>query len=159
MDDLNLEVYLADAGFDFEEKLLEQFLTDTNVYKTLICFDKYRHLNTLTRITERYPQYKNKVKRLIESVVDLSDIFKNKYFYHPKMKENLRDLPAVFGFEIPENKDDKIKSDSLVGTAFEHLYKDGDLMHAIEIKEMLKYYMRGNIEALELIYKGLKLEI
>ena len=155
IDDQHSNIYVADAGFDFEEELLKQFLSDSNDHQTLICFDKQWQLNALKRITERFPQYKDEIEKRIESVIDLSDIFKNRYFYHPKMKENLRDLPAVFGLEMQQNKDDKIKSDSLAGTAFEHLYKDGDLMHAIEIKLMLKTYMLGNLEALELIYQGL----
>jgi len=152
-------VHLSDAGFDFEETFLKQFLDDTSNYKSLITFDKQWELNALKRISDRYPEYKDEIEKRLESVIDLSYIFKNRHFYHPKMKENLRDLPSVFGLDMQENKDDKIKSDSLAGTAFEHLYKAGDLMQAIEIKSMLKSYMRGNTEALELVYKGLKLEI
>jgi len=154
-EDGDTKVNLSNADFDFEEDFLKQFLADTSIYKTIICFDKQRQLSALKKITERYPQYKGETEMCLESLIDLSDIFKNRDFYHPEMKKNLRDLPSVFGLEIKQSKEDKIKSDSLAGTAFEQLYKAGDLMHDIEIKEMLKSYMQGNLEAVELVFKGL----
>ena len=106
-------------------------------------------------MTERFPEYADEIENRMNATVDLAEIFSNRHFYHPKMKMNLRDLPAVFGLEL-NSYENMIGSDFQAGTAFEYLYRDGDLLQAIEIKASLKTYIKANIESIALVYKGLK---
>ncbi len=153
-DNQKIEIILAEPVFDFEESFLKRFISETAHLKSLIVFDKKRELRALVQMTERFPQYTAEIEKTINATVDLADIFNRRHFYHPKMNLNLRDMPAIFGYENVSNEN-QFGSDSLAGTAFEYLYRDGDLLQAIEIKALLKNYLKQDIEALELIYRGL----
>jgi hypothetical protein len=150
------KIYLAEAGDNFEEALLQNFINDTAGFESIIVFDKKWELWALKNSASRFPDLKSAIENRLAKVEDLSMVFQNKYFYHPAMSKgySVRFLPSVFGVDqdLPPHP---IGSNSHAGTAFEWLYKKHDLFSKEEIRDMLETYLAGNTLALSLIWPAL----
>jgi hypothetical protein len=61
---------------------------------TIFCFDAYFEKARLKELAVAYPKEKEMISRILERIVDLHEIFKKIWFYHPKQrgKTTLKDV-------------------------------------------------------------------
>lgn len=149
--------FLAEQGIDPRKQFLESLLKDTRQPGTILVFDALMERNVLNGLKRDFPEYTAEIDSIINRILDLSQPFQERSYYHPAMKnsfsiKNL--LPAL----VPElsYSDLKISSGSIAMIAFEKLQRETDLFRILEIREQLLEYCKLDTMAMVRIFEVLE---
>jgi predicted RecB family nuclease len=135
--------FLAEEGKDPRKAFLENLLSHTRGEGSILVYDNLMEKNVLKGLKADFPEFAAEIDNRLSRIVDLSQPFQERSYYHPAMKnsfsiKNL--LPAL----VPElnYSDLKISSGSIAMTAYEGLHRETDMFRILEIREQLLAYCR-----------------
>jgi len=146
--------FLAEQGIDPRKKFIENLLKDTKGKGTILVYNKTFEITRLNEIARDFPEYSDKIEKLILRIKDLMIPFQKKYYYAPEMKGSYS-IKAVLPSLVPELSYDelKINEGGLASIAYESLQTETDLMTIAEIKQQLLAYCKldtlGMVKILE----------
>ncbi len=101
---------------------------------SVIVFNKSFEKSVLKQLAEDFPEHKDWIEVVLSRIVDLADVFKNFFYYHPSQKGSYsikKVLPAITGkgyenLEINNGGDASVEyyNKFIIGEGDEKLYKD-----------------------------------
>ena len=146
--------FLAEQGIDPRKKFIENLLKDTKGKGTILVYNKTFEITRLNEIARDFPEYSDKIEKLILRIKDLMIPFQKKYYYSPEMKGSYS-IKAVLPSLVPKLSYDEleINEGGLASIAYESLQTETDLMTIAEIKQQLLAYCKldtlGMVKILE----------
>jgi hypothetical protein len=146
--------FLAEPGEDPRKKFIENLLKVTKGKGDVLVYNKTFEITRLNEIVRDFPQYADKIEKLIARIKDLMIPFQKKYYYAPEMKGSYS-IKAVLPALVPELSYDElqINEGGLASIAYESLQTQTDLMFIAEIKQQLLQYCKldtlGMVKILE----------
>jgi hypothetical protein len=149
--------FLAEPGDDPRVKFIEGLLNDTKGKGDIVVYNKAFEITLLKEIAKDFPEYADKIDKLILRVKDLMIPFQRKYYYAPEMKGSYS-IKAVLPALVPDLSYDEleINEGGLASIAYESLQTENDLMIIAEIKEQLLEYCK--LDTLAMVKISEKLE-
>lgn len=149
--------FLADPGLDPRIKFIENLLNDIDSQGNVIVYNKSFEITRLNEIARDFPEYTDKIERLISRIKDLMIPFQKKYFYAPKMRGSYS-IKAVLPTLVPELSYNnlEINEGGLASIAYESLQTETDMMKIAEIKNQLLEYCKLDTLAMVKILEKLE---
>lgn len=94
--------FLAEHVTDDRKKFAEELLTATANYKTLLVYDRTMEDLAINGLKTVCPEYAEQLDEVKAKFVDMFEIFRNLYYYHPQFKNNfsLKTITQVFNTGI-----------------------------------------------------------
>lgn len=141
---------------DPRKLLIEQLKKDFRNSGSIVTYNKSFEVSRLRELAEAFPEDAEFLQGLIERIVDLYDVFRSRWYYHPAMKNSASIksvLPALipeFSYSDLEIGDGSTASDSYWGTVQNCEALD------LELKNNLLKYCELDTYAMALIYGFLK---
>lgn len=146
----------AFSGGDPRKNLIEELKKDFRNVGSIVTYNKSFEVSRLRELAEAFPEDAEFLQGLIERIVDLYDVFRNRWFYHPAMKNSASIksvLPALFpnfSYGDLNISDGMTASDSYLGAVQNCEALD------LELKNNLLKYCELDTYAMVLIYGFLK---
>jgi len=87
-------------GGDPRLKLLEQLKDEISGKGSVVVFNKSFEKSVLSKLAEDFPFHAEWIEVVLQRIVDLADVFRNFYYYHPSQKGSYsikKVLPAITG--------------------------------------------------------------
>ena len=78
--------FLYQDKCDPREDFIKNLIEDLNDVGSIIVYNKTFEITRLKELSKDFPIYEPKIKLIINRIVDLYDIFKNFWYYHPLQK-------------------------------------------------------------------------
>jgi Domain of unknown function(DUF2779) len=149
--------FLAEHGEDPRGKFIEGLLKDTEGKGDIVVYNKAFEITRLKEIARDFPEYTNKIEKLILRVKDLMIPFQRKFYYAPEMKGSYS-IKAVLPSLVTElsYKELEINEGGLASIAFEGLQTETDLMRIAETREQLLEYCKLDTLAMVRILERLE---
>ena len=151
--------FLADHNSDPRESLVEKLILDIPANVTVIAYGASFEITVLKNLVIQFPKHKKHLESIISNTVDLAEIFKNKYYYHPKMNGS-HSIKKILGILVPEMEKayknlGSISKGSDAMQAFPSLKENKDQEEVAKIRVQLKEYCKLDTQAMVDIYKKL----
>lgn len=141
---------------DPRKLLIEQLKKDFRNSGSIVTYNKSFEVSRLRELAEAFPEDAEFLQGLIERIVDLYDIFRSRWYYHPAMK-NSASIKSVLPALIPEFSygDLNISDGSTASELFlESIQKNS--LYTPELQENLLKYCERDTYAMVLIYQFLQ---
>ncbi|MGB5849629.1 MAG: DUF2779 domain-containing protein, partial [Ignavibacteriaceae bacterium] len=134
---------LAEPGEDPRIKFIEGLLNDAKGKVDIVVYNKSFEITRLKEIARDFPQYADKIEKLILRIRDLMIPFQKKYYYAPEMKGSYS-IKAVLPSLVPELSYDEleINEGGLASITYESLQTETDMMIIAETREQLLEYCK-----------------
>ncbi|MGB5892816.1 MAG: DUF2779 domain-containing protein [Ignavibacteriaceae bacterium] len=135
--------FLAEPGEDPRIKFIEGLLNDAKGKGDIVVYNKSFEITRLKEIARDFPQYADKIEKLILRIRDLMIPFQKKYYYAPEMKGSYS-IKAVLPSLVPELSYDEleINEGGLASITYESLQTETDMMIIAETREQLLEYCK-----------------
>tara|TARA_B100001057_G_scaffold368386_1_gene371875 strand:- start:147 stop:1670 length:1524 start_codon:yes stop_codon:yes gene_type:complete len=151
--------FLADHNSDPRESLVEKLILDIPANVTVIAYGASFEITVLKKLVMHFPKHKKHLESIISNTVDLAEIFKKKYYYHPKMNGSYS-IKKILGILVPEMEKayknlGSISKGSDAMQAFPSLKENKDQEEVAKIRVQLKEYCKLDTQAMVDIYKKL----
>ncbi|MDA9896796.1 DUF2779 domain-containing protein [Gammaproteobacteria bacterium] len=151
--------FLADHKSDPRKSLVERLILHIPANVTVIAYNASFEIAVLKKLVIQFPEHKKHLESVIYNTMDLAEIFKNKYYYHPKMNGKYS-IKKVLGILVPEMEKaykelDNISKGSDAMQAFPSLRENNDQEEVAKIRGQLKEYCKLDTQAMVDIYKKL----
>jgi len=150
--------FIGDSGIDPRIKFIEGLLKDTNHNDgDIVVYNKAFEITRLKEIARDFPQYSERIDKLIYRIKDLMIPFQKKYYYTADMK-GFYSIKAVLPALVPElsYSELQINEGGLASIAYESLQTETDLMLIAEIKQQLLEYCKLDTLAMVKILEKLE---
>ncbi|MBT5863511.1 MAG: DUF2779 domain-containing protein [Gammaproteobacteria bacterium] len=137
------EKFLADSGSDPRESLVRKLISDIPPDVTVIAFNSSFEKSILKELARQFPKYKEHLENIINNMIDLAEPFRNKYYYHPKMKgkHSIKILLPLVVPEMPKEYEKlNIKNGADAMQAFSDLATIRDIKKINKIRKDLEEY-------------------
>jgi hypothetical protein len=156
---INHKEFLADHNSDPRESLVEKLILDIPANVNVIAYAASFEITVLKNLVIQFPKHKKHLESIINNTVDLAEIFKNKYYYHPKMNGSYS-IKKILGILVPEMEKayknlGSISNGSDAMQAFPSLRENNDQEEVAKIRSQLKEYCKLDTKAMVDIYKKL----
>lgn len=141
---------------DPRKLLIEQLKKDFRNSGSIVTYNKSFEIGRLKELAEAFPEDAEFLQGLIERIVDLYDVFWNRWYYHPAMK-NSASIKSVLPALIPEFSygDLNISDGSTASELFlESIQKNS--LYTPELQENLLKYCERDTYAMVLVYQFLQ---
>lgn len=141
---------------DPRKLLIEQLKKDFRNSGSIVTYNKIFEIGRLKELAEAFPEDARFLKGLMARIVDLYDIFRSRWYYHPAMK-NSASIKAVLPALIPEfsYSDLEIGDGGTASELFlESIQKNS--LYTPELQENLLKYCERDTYAMVLIYQFLQ---
>ena len=152
------EKFLADSGSDPRESLVTKLISDIPPDVTVIAFNSSFEKSILKELAQQFPKYKEHLENIINNMIDLAEPFKNKYYYHPKMKgkHSIKILLPLVVPEMPKEYEKlNIKNGVDAMQAFSDLATIRDIKKINKIRKDLEEYCALDTLAMVRIHEKL----
>ena len=148
--------FLGDPNNDPRKSFIENLIKSLGVEGSIVVYNKSFENTRLREIVRDYPEYEERVERIIERVVDLMVPFQKKYYYLPEMKGSFsikNVLPAL----VPElnYKGMEIGDGGTASVSFENLSNMDDMFEIEKVRNNLLEYCKLDTYAMVKIYEKL----
>lgn len=133
--------FLAEATGDPRIPFIENLLRDLDEQGDILVYNKSFEIKRLNEIAEAFPQYKEKIQKVIFRIKDLITPFQKKFYYTNDMKGSYS-IKYVLPALVPElnYSDLEINEGGLASLTFESLYGEKDLeIISNKRKNLLEY--------------------
>lgn len=120
--------FLADATGDPRVPFIENLLRDLDEQGDILVYNKSFEIKRLNELAEAFPQYKEKIQKVILRIKDLITPFQKKFYYTNEMKGSYS-IKYVLPALVPElnYSDLEINEGGLASLTFESLFGEKDL--------------------------------
>lgn len=120
--------FLSDATGDPRIPFIENLLRDLDEQGDILVYNKSFEIKRLNEIAEAFPQYKEKIQKVILRIKDLITPFQKKFYYTNDMKGSYS-IKYVLPALVPElnYSDLEINEGGLASLTFESLFGEKDL--------------------------------
>ncbi len=151
--------FLAEQGSDPRKAFLQNLLLHLKGAATILVFDALMERNVLNGLKKEFPEFENDINLILSKLLDLMQVFQERYFYHPLMK-NSHSIKTVLPALVPELSYSNlaISSGSIAMIAFEKLQNESDMFKALEVREQLLEYCKMDtyamVKLLEVVKKS-----
>ena len=148
--------FLADPGEEPRIKFIENLLRNTDSEGDIVVYNKVFEITRLNEIARDFPEYADKIEKLIVRIKDLMIPFQKKYYYAPEMKGSYS-IKAVLPSLVPELSYDnlEINEGGLASIAYESLQTETDMIKIAEIRNQLLKYCKLDTLAMVKIFDRL----
>jgi hypothetical protein len=116
--------------------------------------------NVLNGLKKEFSEFENDISLILNKLLDLMQVFQERYFYHPLMK-NSHSIKTVLPALVPELSYSNltISSGSIAMIAFEKLQNESDMFKVLEVREQLLEYCKMDtyamVKLLEVVKKAI----
>ncbi len=149
--------YLADAGIDPRRPFLESLLNNIRYDACILVYNKTFETKILRLCQEWFPEYRKRIDRIIDNMIDLMTPFRRKDYYTWQMygshslKYVLPALIPAMNYDALEISDGQMASDEYM-----RMYYSQDAEEIAMIRESLLEYCRQDTLAMVKILERLK---
>lgn len=149
--------YINQSNRDIAREWVTDFIAATKNFETLFVYDQPSETRALGFIAREFPELQAELEDRLSKIVDLKAIIDRKHFYHAHLAKDtsLENTLAVIGHPVSSNPK-AIKSRYMCGVAFESTIEETDMFRAMETREKIEAFCRGQAEGAKTLYLGLK---
>jgi hypothetical protein len=149
--------FLAEQGLDPRKAFLNSLLDRTKGEGTILVFDALMERNVLNGLKRDFPEYAVEIDSRLSRILDLSQPFQERSFYHHAMKNSfsIKNLLPALAPELSYSEL-KISSGSIAMIAFEKLQTESDMFKILEIREQLLDYCKLDTLAMVKVFEVLE---
>jgi hypothetical protein len=136
--------------------MIQQMKQDFKKSGSIVTYNKSFEVSRLKELAEAYPTEKSYLYGLIDRIVDLYDIFRSRWYYHPAMR-NSASIKWVLPALVPEfsYSDLEIGDGGTASEVYYECIQQGDFLTANLEKHLLNYCERDTY-GMVLIYQFLQ---
>lgn len=149
--------FLAESGLDPRIEFADRLIEDTRQCSHILVYNKAFENRIIKELADFYPEKKGQLLAIIERVVDLMDVFKNKYYYNKKMNGS-HSIKWVLPAMVPDlsYKDLAIGNGGAAMNAFTELQYENDPVLVEKTRKALLEYCCLDTFAMVKIFEQLK---
>ncbi len=147
--------YLSEHHQDERRDVALELINQTMHFNSILVFDKTMEEQTINSLINLYADLAVALNLLKNKFIDLSDIFKNFYYYEPSFKNNfsLKSISEALKLEVSF---DKIRSGLEAMNYFEKMRGEQNIVEKQMLKEDLINYCFSDTRATFLIFEFLR---
>ena len=155
--DLDHTGFLADAGTDSRQPLIEALLRDAGSSGSILVYSLSFEATRIKELAEQFPEYATDLMALSSRLKDLMLPFQKRYYYTPEMRGSYS-IKAVLPALVPDMKygDLEISDGMQAMEAFRKLEDENDPQRVAEIRDALWEYCKLDTLAMVRILEKLE---
>jgi len=154
-DKINQTYFLTEHIIDERKIFAAELIEQTKSFKSLLVFDKTMEEQTINSLANLFEDLAGELNLLKSKIVDLSEIFKNLYYYESSFKNNfsLKTISEALKLDVSF---DKIRSGLEAMKYYEKMREEKNQVEKQELTEDLKNYCFSDTRATFLLYQFLE---